>query len=509
MALDWYVGDRVQVAPQREVTKLGTGVVIDVDAHPDGKAKALLVRFDDGPRAGVWYSAGTLRALKQAQPSVPSAPPPLLFPEFQGLLEEPRSERVLACDVVEACLCRDPDLAAALAHHVPDVADAPSRDALERLREWLGLPERPSVQNEVLGFRYAVGKSLGLSGAGPLLAMLCVEFVQRNQFSDRWGAWRWADARISAWEERVWARLPARARPQKAPLKPKTAAVRSPSSTVEWRVDANAVVLAGLCSDRGLAKRLADFANESGPHATRQSSLHWLRKRLELPLGPAHESEVLPYSRATASLLGLVKGPLLALVVQEAYENEYRKDAFEARQWARSRLSGWEAEWGKKIAALRRATPTTAAARAPSEEAQGSYTWRDVLDDGLCRSEDLARGLAVLVEANARGSTWDKQQWLVTWLGLKQDRSILSGKLPWTTKTANRLGMKRGLLLAQLSRRAEEQDFANRKEASDWAAGELEAWEHGVRHRLRESGPLGRFYREEWERLQRLLQPEG
>ena len=69
--LDWRVGDPVRVAPQRDVTALGAGVVIDVEALPDGSAKSLLVRFDDGPRAGVWYSAGTMRPVRGSSMAQP------------------------------------------------------------------------------------------------------------------------------------------------------------------------------------------------------------------------------------------------------------------------------------------------------------------------------------------------------------------------------------------------------------------------------------------------------
>ncbi|HBP19404.1 MAG TPA: hypothetical protein DEA08_16645 [Planctomycetes bacterium] len=120
----------------------------------------------------------------------------------------------------------------------------------------------------------------------------------------------------------------------------------------------------------------------------------------------------------------------------------------------------------------------------------GLLVGRDVLEFGACRDPQLAEGLAAWANrAGPRGNSWERQQWLTAWLGLSSgERSIMSGKLPWTTRCADRLRIKRGALLALLSRRAEEHDFANLKEAVDWAEGELEAWESGVQRELRAAG---------------------
>jgi len=59
----WRVGDAVRIREPLRKTELGEGVVVDVRTSTDGAPEAALVRFADGPRAGVWYSVGTLRQL--------------------------------------------------------------------------------------------------------------------------------------------------------------------------------------------------------------------------------------------------------------------------------------------------------------------------------------------------------------------------------------------------------------------------------------------------------------
>lgn len=63
----WRVGDVVIVTPEQALTDLGEGPVIDVKEEDDGRVRALLVRFERGPREGVWYSPGTLRRLRNLE----------------------------------------------------------------------------------------------------------------------------------------------------------------------------------------------------------------------------------------------------------------------------------------------------------------------------------------------------------------------------------------------------------------------------------------------------------
>ena len=73
----WRVGERVQLQPHLDLTQMGVGVILDVEAKADGVAKAALVRFEGGPRAGLWYSIGSLEQENPAprvKPFVPTLP---------------------------------------------------------------------------------------------------------------------------------------------------------------------------------------------------------------------------------------------------------------------------------------------------------------------------------------------------------------------------------------------------------------------------------------------------
>lgn len=50
----------MRLQPHLDLTKMGVGVILDVEAKEDGVAKAALVRFEGGPRTGLWYSIGSL-----------------------------------------------------------------------------------------------------------------------------------------------------------------------------------------------------------------------------------------------------------------------------------------------------------------------------------------------------------------------------------------------------------------------------------------------------------------
>jgi hypothetical protein len=56
----WRVGERVQLQAHLDQTQMGVGVILDIEAKTDGIAKAALVRFEGGPRTGLWYSVGSL-----------------------------------------------------------------------------------------------------------------------------------------------------------------------------------------------------------------------------------------------------------------------------------------------------------------------------------------------------------------------------------------------------------------------------------------------------------------
>ena len=61
----WRVGDVVVVTEALRETNLGEGAVLDVglDRHTS-QVKEVLVRFDHGPKVGVWYGVGTVTQLR-------------------------------------------------------------------------------------------------------------------------------------------------------------------------------------------------------------------------------------------------------------------------------------------------------------------------------------------------------------------------------------------------------------------------------------------------------------
>lgn len=62
----------MQLQPHLDLTKMGVGVILDVEAKEDGVAKAALVRFEGGPRTGLWYSIGSLEHEPERRPLLPS-----------------------------------------------------------------------------------------------------------------------------------------------------------------------------------------------------------------------------------------------------------------------------------------------------------------------------------------------------------------------------------------------------------------------------------------------------
>jgi len=72
----WRVGERVQLQSHLDLTQMGVGVILDIEAKVDGVAKAALVRFEGGPRSGLWYSIGSL-AQEDAAPRIQSVVPAL------------------------------------------------------------------------------------------------------------------------------------------------------------------------------------------------------------------------------------------------------------------------------------------------------------------------------------------------------------------------------------------------------------------------------------------------
>lgn len=73
----WRVGEEVRLQPHLDLTRMGAGVILDVEAKADGVAKAALVRFEGGPRAGLWYSIGSLEHVG------PLAGAKVLLPSFR------------------------------------------------------------------------------------------------------------------------------------------------------------------------------------------------------------------------------------------------------------------------------------------------------------------------------------------------------------------------------------------------------------------------------------------
>lgn len=62
----WRVGDVVRVTEGQRVTNLGEGVVLDTQLEK-GWVTSVLVRFENGPASGVWYSVGTLQRLRDLE----------------------------------------------------------------------------------------------------------------------------------------------------------------------------------------------------------------------------------------------------------------------------------------------------------------------------------------------------------------------------------------------------------------------------------------------------------
>lgn len=61
-APQWRVGDLVVVNPERAVTTLGEGRILDIETLPGTRyPSSALVRFEHGPVKGVWYSVSNLK----------------------------------------------------------------------------------------------------------------------------------------------------------------------------------------------------------------------------------------------------------------------------------------------------------------------------------------------------------------------------------------------------------------------------------------------------------------
>ncbi|MBL4845272.1 MAG: hypothetical protein JKY65_07090 [Planctomycetes bacterium] len=64
----WRVGERVRLQPHLDRTHMGIGVILDIEAKSAGFAATALVRFDSGPRLGMWYSIGSLKQCELPAP---------------------------------------------------------------------------------------------------------------------------------------------------------------------------------------------------------------------------------------------------------------------------------------------------------------------------------------------------------------------------------------------------------------------------------------------------------
>lgn len=220
------MGERVQLQAHLDLTQMGVGVILDIEAKEDGVAKAALVRFEGGPRAGLWYSVGSLE-YEAPPPSVltgPKVPPsPQLDPEtYLGFaVQAPRR---------------------------PVTPRGEARAGRDSSRATSKPQAEPPLDEEVDLLYYSLLGRLNLRDLHPLKQMDTAPWNQRLQAFLKLGPGRvsgevalllrgrGADARgLTAWLSAVWRTYPGRVEPIMAEVR----AALEARPLWEWRVGAS------------------------------------------------------------------------------------------------------------------------------------------------------------------------------------------------------------------------------------------------------------------------------
>lgn len=176
---EWRVGDVVQV--DRACTELGEGVVIDVEVDRHGHVRSLLVRFERGPRAGVWYGPGSLRPLRD-------------------LYGRPLLARTVGAPTLAPWLAKR---VMPMGEDEIEPAEAPARAAAREARRPPGTPS-PRPEPAPLHVPLTVGTwvSGGPDGRLGVVTEAPPRFASGEAWPDGWLRVRWADGREDVVYER-------------------------------------------------------------------------------------------------------------------------------------------------------------------------------------------------------------------------------------------------------------------------------------------------------------------